>query len=67
VNKELSWINIQIREERKELLDDLKNQKRKRKGKDPSYDDLIDEMLEGSEVKEKKKKKKEERDFMDLF
>jgi len=49
------------------LLDDLKNQKRKRKGKDPSYDDLIDEMLEGSEVKEKKKKKKEERDFMDLF
>lgn len=59
------WVNIQIREEEKEMLDMFKHREKKRRGEDPSYSDIIDEMFEGTEIKEKKKKK--ERDFLDLF
>jgi len=61
----VTWINIQIRETEKELLDEFKQQEKKRRGKNPSYSDIIDEMFEGTEIKEKKKK--ENREIMDLF
>jgi hypothetical protein len=64
----MGWENLSIREEQKEMLDELKNKKRKETGEDPSYSDILDEMFEGTEVKERRKKKKEkERDFMELF
>jgi len=46
------------------MLDEMQNKVEREKGVDPSYSDIIDEMLEGTEVKEKKKEK---RDFMELF
>jgi len=65
VKNSVTWINIQIRETEKELLDEFKQQEKKRRGKNPSYSDIIDEMFEGTEIKEKKKK--ENREIMDLF
>ncbi len=51
-------------EEQKEMLDELKNKKAKETGKEPSYSDILDEVFEGSEVKEKREK---ERDFLEIF
>jgi len=58
------WRNISVREEQKEMLDELKNKKQKKTGKEPSYSEILDEMFEGSKVKEKREEK---RDFLEIF
>jgi len=63
----LTWVNLSIKEEQKEILDEMKNKKRKETGRDPSYSEILDEVFEGTEVKERKEKKEKDRDFMELF
>jgi len=58
------WRTISVREEQKEMLDEMKNKRRKETGEDPSYSDILDEVFEGSDVKEKREK---ERDFLEIF
>jgi hypothetical protein len=53
-----------VREDQKEKLDELKNERRKQ-GEDPSYSDILDEIID--ETSNSKKKEKEGRDFMELF
>jgi len=57
----MAWFSIKVKEETKEELDNRKKELRK-KGVDPSYDDLIRE----SDLFEEKEKEKE-RDFMEIF
>lgn len=63
------WKTIKIRADLKEDLDNLKELERKKKGRDPSYNDLIESALIGNiaEPDDKKKKGKGERDFLELF
>jgi len=41
------WRTISVREEQKEMLDEMKNKRRKETGEDPSYSDILDEVFEG--------------------
>lgn len=63
----MGWRSIKIRDEQKEELDKKKQQLRKEKGIDPSYSDIIDEMINGDSKGKNRKKKKEEEDLMNLF
>jgi len=66
----MTWRSIKIREEEKEKLDEIKVKERKENGQNPSYSDLIGEMLEETgfkEVERKERKKEKGRDFMELF
>ena len=66
----MSWRSIKIKEEEKQLLDDIKQKITKEKGREPSYSETIDILAGTSSIgkKEKKKRKKgKERDFMELF
>lgn len=56
----MSWFTIKVKEETKDELDRKKKEMRK-KGLNPSYDDLI----RSSELFEEKEEK--ERDFMEIF
>lgn len=65
------WKTIKIRADLKEDLDNLKELERRKKGRDPSYNDLIESALIGNiaepDKKDKKKKGKKEGDFLELF
>jgi len=64
----MGWRSIKIRDEQKKELDKKKQELRKKKGIDPSYSDIIDEMINGQDNKKSsKRRKKEEEDFMNLF
>jgi len=63
----VNWRTISVREEQKEMLDELKNKRERKTGERTSYSDILDEVFEGSEVKEKKKKRKDDRGFMEIF
>jgi len=58
----MAWFSIKVKEETKEELDNRKKEMRK-KGVDPSYDDLIRE----SDLFKEEKEKERERDFMEIF
>lgn len=63
------WDSIKIRSDLKEDLDDLKELERREKGKNPSYNDIIETALLGNLARpeRKDKKKKKEGDFLELF
>lgn len=64
----MGWRSIKIKDEQKQQLDKKKQELRKRKGVDPSYSDIIEDMIEGDQDKEKRKRKKKEGDdLMNLF
>lgn len=64
----MGWVTLSVKEEQKEILDELKSKKMKETGRDPSYSEILDEVFEDTDVKQKRKKEKEgKRDFLELF
>jgi hypothetical protein len=64
----MGWRSIKIRDEQKEELDKKKQEMRRKRGTDPSYSDIIGEMIQGEQDSDnKRKKKKKEEDILNLF
>lgn len=64
----MSWRSIKIKEEEKQLLDDIKQKITKERGREPSYSETINMLADNSQIgRKEKEKRKNKRDFMELF
>jgi len=63
------WETLKVPSKTKDRLDLCKELEREKKGKDPSYGDVIETALLGNLAKpdEKKKKGKKKGDFLEIF
>lgn len=63
----MSWDNLGIRRERKKELEELKLQRQKQTGRNVSFDELIGDLIEQSDMKQSKNKRKDKDRLEDVF
>lgn len=63
----MGWISLSIQEDLKKELDEIKKNEKRRRGRDPSFSELIDEAIDEAGFRDSDNENEKNRDFMELF